>query len=308
MNNPEELQHFLDVLLSESNFTRAAKKLYISQPYLTQLIKRIEKRLGTKIINRDEPPYTLTPAGQIYYQYLENIAYNNQQLNKKLTSFTHPDQEIIRIGILESLGTFLLPEILPTFLKNNPNVRVQLYEDIPRKSEKHLLNGEIDCYIGQTPEALDSNLDVTTNGSEHYYVVISPASPYYQRNKFILQPDEIDLKVLLKQPMVLSAPGSAIRHQVDGLFQRLRLKPNIVLESKSIITATNLALDGVGLTISAASILKKMGPTPINLLPLSSDLMQLVFFIATKKGTKLTPGLKNLLNTFENLNLKTDIK
>lgn len=54
MNNPEELQHFLDVLLKESNFTRAAKELYISQPYLTQLIGRIEKKLGTKIINRDE--------------------------------------------------------------------------------------------------------------------------------------------------------------------------------------------------------------------------------------------------------------
>ena len=45
MNNPEELQHFLDVLLKESNFTRAAKELYISQPYLTQLIGRIEKKI-----------------------------------------------------------------------------------------------------------------------------------------------------------------------------------------------------------------------------------------------------------------------
>ena len=66
MNNPEELHHFLDVLLKESNFTRAAKELYISHPSLTQLIGRIEKKLRTKIINRDETPYTLTPAGLIY--------------------------------------------------------------------------------------------------------------------------------------------------------------------------------------------------------------------------------------------------
>lgn len=43
MNDPEALLHYLDVLLKESNFTKAARELYISQPYLTQLIKRIEK-------------------------------------------------------------------------------------------------------------------------------------------------------------------------------------------------------------------------------------------------------------------------
>lgn len=183
MNNPEELQHFLDVLLKESNFTRAAKELYISQPYLTQLIGRIEKKLGTKIINRDERPYTLTPAGLIYYQYLENVSYNKQQLGRKLEAYTHPDQQIIKIGILESLGTYLLPEILPQFLQENPNVKIQLFENFPRENERRLLNGELDCYIGQTPEALDSSLDVVAGGEERYYVVISPASPYYPRRE-----------------------------------------------------------------------------------------------------------------------------
>ncbi|MBA1392918.1 LysR family transcriptional regulator, partial [Lactobacillus sp. XV13L] len=60
MNNPEELQHLLDVLLKNSSFTKAAKELYISQPYLTQLVGRIEKNLGVKIIERAKLPYTLT--------------------------------------------------------------------------------------------------------------------------------------------------------------------------------------------------------------------------------------------------------
>lgn len=115
MNNPEEIQHFIDVLLKEDSFVKAAKKLYISQPYLNQLIKRIEDRLRTPIIDRDKKPYALTQAGLLYYQYLENISYNKQQLNKKIAQYTHPSKEIIKIGILESLGTYLLPEILPDF-------------------------------------------------------------------------------------------------------------------------------------------------------------------------------------------------
>lgn len=306
MNNPEELQHFLDVLLKESNFTRAAKELYISQPYLTQLIGRIEKKLGTKIINRDERPYMLTPAGLIYYQYLENVSYNKQQLGRKLEAYTHPDQQIIKIGILESLGTYLLPEILPQFLQENPNVKIQLFENFPRENERRLLNGELDCYISQTPEALDSSLDVVAGGEERYYVVISPASPYYQAGKFILNSDELDLKEVLQEPLVLSSPGSAIRHQVNGLFQRLRLEKNIVMESNSIITATNLAIHGVGITISSASIIRRMEQTPINLLPLDRKLMDVVFFIASKSGEK-SPALENLISIFQKTHLQAKI-
>ena len=73
MNDPETLLHYIDVLLKESNFTQAAHELYISQPYLTQLIKRIEKKLGVQIINRKRTPFSLTKAGTIYYKYLENL-------------------------------------------------------------------------------------------------------------------------------------------------------------------------------------------------------------------------------------------
>src|SRR5699024_11137241 len=105
MNKPKEIKHFIDGLLKEYSFVKAAKKLYISQSYHTQLIKRIEDRLGTPIIDRDKKPYALTQAGLLYYQYLENISYNKQQLNKKLAQYTHPNKKIIRIGILESLDT-----------------------------------------------------------------------------------------------------------------------------------------------------------------------------------------------------------
>ncbi|BDR59876.1 LysR family transcriptional regulator [Lactobacillus xylocopicola] len=307
MNNPEELQHFLDVLLKESSFTRAAKELFISQPYLTQLIGRIERNLGVKIIERSKPPYTLTPAGLIYYHYLESISYDKQQLNRRLASYTNPKQQVIRIGILESLGTYLLPELLPQFLQNNPQVSIQLVEDFPRESEKRLLNGEIDCYIGQTPEAINSSLDVVINGGERYYVVISPASPYYQAGRFILDPGELNLRDLLQEPLVLSAAGSAVRHQVNGLFQRLRIEGNIVMESKSVITATNLAIHGIGLTISSASIIKRIAQTPINLFPLDSSILNLIFFIATRHSVETSPALQNLVTIFKHKNLQPKI-
>lgn len=307
MNDPEALLHYLDVLLKENNFTKAARELYISQPYLTQLIKRIEKRLGTQIINRDHVPFSLTEAGMIYYKYLENISYNDQQLERELAPFTQPNKEIIKLGILESLGSFLLPRLLPKFLKENPEVEIQLFEDSPRKSETNLLNGDIDCYIGQTPKTISGDLTYSVKDGEQYYVVIPQNSPYFHSGKFILQPNSLDLKEILQAPMVLSASESAIRHQVNGLFQKFHIKPNIVLESKSIITATELSLRGVGLTISSASILTRMRQTPINLLPIDENLIYIQFFIATQKNKKLSPALQNLINCFKELDLKAKI-
>lgn len=108
--------YYFNELVKQHQFFSAAKRLYISQPYLTQLIKRIEKKLGTKIINRDRVPFSLTEAGMIYYKYLENISYNDQQLERDLAPYTEPNKEIIKLGVLESLGSFLLPRLLPSFL------------------------------------------------------------------------------------------------------------------------------------------------------------------------------------------------
>ena len=135
--------------------------MIISQPYLTQLIKRIEKKLGTKIINRDRVPFSLTEAGMIYYKYLENISYNDQQLERDLAPYTEPNKEI------------------------------QLFENSPQKNETNLLNGDIDCYIGQTPETISHDLNYLVKNGEQYYVVIPQNSHYFRSDKFILEADEL---------------------------------------------------------------------------------------------------------------------
>lgn len=306
MNDPEALLHYIDVLLKESNFTKAARELYISQPYLTQLIKRIEKKLGAEIINRNHIPFSLTEAGIIYYKYLENISYNDHQLELKLFPFTHPNKEIIKLGILESLGTFILPQLLPPFLKQNPNIEIQLYENSPRENETNLINGNIDCYIGQTLKN-SSKLNYFINSGEEYYIVIPKNSKYYKPNKFKLRSKDLNLKEVLQAPMVLSSSESAIRHQVNGLFQKFHIKSNIVLESKSIITATELALKGLGLTITSASILKRIKQSPINLLPIDKSLIYIDFFIATKSKGNVSPSIIELIEEFQQIDFNSTI-
>ena len=307
MHDPETVLHYLDTLLEESNFTKAARALYISQPYLTQTIKRLEEKLGIKLINRTVP-FTLTEAGTIYYKYLESSVASKRKLHSQLIKYENPKLEVIRISVLESLGCFLIPAILPDFLKSHPNIKVQLSEVSPRTSENLLLAEEVDCYLGQTPKALSKGIKPYINGNEKYYIVIPANSKFYQAGKFILEPDAFDLKTLLQQPFLLSNGSSAIRHQVDGLFQKYKINPNIILESQNILTTTGLAINGMGLTISSASILKRYKETPLNLLPISPDLLSIDYFIAVKQGRTLTPGIQDLITAFMTSNLSPEIK
>lgn len=307
MHDSETMINYLEVLLKESNFTKAAEKLYISQPYLTQLIKRVEKKLGAKIIDRDRTPFVLTEAGQVYYHYLENISSQKHFMNQQLQRLTDKDNEIIRIAILESLGTFLLPKILPSFLENHPHVKIQISESFPYQSEEKLLNDHVDCYMGQTPETLSQGIQAHINGGEIYYIVIPENSKYFLPNQFILDPDTYKLEDLLQETFILSSPDSAIRHQVNGLFQAYRIVPKIRMVTNSVITAANLSINGLGLTFSSASILKRIEQHPINLYPLDPQMIRIRYFIGTKKGKALSPALQDLVDTFQKVRLQENI-
>ena len=78
----QNILYYIDALLKFSNYSKAAESLYISQPYLTQVIKRIETELNCQIINRSELPYRLTEPGKIYYDYLGSLetVYANMRL------------------------------------------------------------------------------------------------------------------------------------------------------------------------------------------------------------------------------------
>lgn len=306
MKDPATLLNYFQALLKYSNFTHAAHALYVSQPYLTKVVKQVEHELTTPVLNRDQIPFQLTPAGEMYMQHLEKLQHEQLTFNAQLTRLTS-DQAVIRIGIWSSLGSFLLPKLLPPFLQNYPNIKVQLVEGTPRESETRLLNRQIDVYLGQTPATLNQQLTIYPNGQENYYLVIPSTSPFFQPGSFILDPTTVDLKQLFQAPLILTTSESAIRQQINSLLQAYKIVPDIVLTTNNIITATNLAVHGMGLTVSAASILKRLPPTPLNLVPLDATKVQLKYFLALNPQAPMTPELQAIVDHFQTLDLATQI-
>lgn len=287
----KQMLNYLDSLLKHGNFTKAAKDLYISQPHLTQTIKRIEKELSTEIIDRNFSPLQLTPAGKRYYQFLVNTQDQQDQFQHALYDYTHPEKKVIHVGILPSLGSFLLPLFLPAFIKKYPDIKIELHELLPEKNEAKVLAGEIDFFIGQNPETISPYLEKLQVGRHGYYTLIPKSSPFYQEDHFLLPSGTISIKALLNEPMVLTKRGSAIRRQVDYLCQKYKIEPNVVLETSNIFTAVNLAKADMGLTFFAESIKVLDFNHAFNIYPLPLSLLSLEYFISYDK--------KKILDTFE---------
>ncbi|MEG0565860.1 MAG: LysR family transcriptional regulator, partial [Hungatella sp.] len=96
--NTKHAQYMLTVL-QEGNITNAAKKLYVSQPSLSQMIKLVETNLGAPIFNRNTDPITLTFAGQKYIESAKQVLTINSNLQREIEEITHEDYGKIRLGI-----------------------------------------------------------------------------------------------------------------------------------------------------------------------------------------------------------------
>ncbi|MCJ1978123.1 LysR family transcriptional regulator [Lactococcus paracarnosus] len=300
----QQTLHYLDILLKHGNFTKAAKDLYVSQPHLTQTIKRIETELGAKIINRDVIPLQLTAAGKVYHQYLMTAENRKEKFRQQLFQYTNPDKKVIHIGILSSLGSFLLPLFLPEFMRTFPDVKIELHEALPEINEAKILNGQIDFFIGQNPETISPNLKKIHFGNHGYFALIPKCSTLYQPSHYRIPDQDIPLKTLLKEPLILTKRGSAIRRQVDYLLQKYKIQPNIVLETNNIYTAINLSRENAGVTLFAESIKVVDQHQAFNIYKLPLSLLSLDYFISYDTKKILDPIDQEFLTYFEKASAK----
>lgn len=294
----QDILYYIDAILKYSNYGKAAKSLYISQPYLTQVIKRVENELNCELITRNKLPYRLTEQGKIYYQYLTSLENNYAKLLREISDVSDIDKTVIKIGVLPSLGTYLLPLFLPGFLTQYPNCRIELLEDLPEKNEKLIQNNELDFWIGQNSRNISPNLNSVNWGRHRYRAVIPHCSDLYQEDTAIIPEGSIDISKILCQKLVLTSKGSAIRKQIDQLLNLYKVEPCIIMESTEINTILKLATGNLGITFIPESVYVKECPSEYNIYQIPIDELSLDYFIAYHNERKLSNIDNDLINAF----------
>ncbi|WP_368652802.1 LysR family transcriptional regulator [Ornithinibacillus sp. 4-3] len=137
-----QLKYF-DSLVRNKKFTKAAEELFISQPSLTNMIKKLEKELGFKLFERTTREISLTESGELFYKHTQNIMQVYDLTLKEMEEIKFVGKGKITIAVLES-SNFWLPKVIKTFAEKYRELKINFkniifWEDV----EKALLNYDI---------------------------------------------------------------------------------------------------------------------------------------------------------------------
>ncbi len=227
--NDKHIQSILTVL-KEGSITNAAKKLYVSQPSLSQMIKAAETNLGAPIFDRTTDPITLTAAGRLYVDAARQVLTINTNLEKQIQELQHEDFGVIRLGLPVQRALEILPELYPRFLRQFPHVSLELLEQGSGGVEKNLLGGTIDIAC----------LTTTPRHEDLVYDLIRHERPVLLVNKHtrlagrIPPGTPIDILEAAQELFVSIKKGHSVRTLQDSLFISREFSPRIGLETGSI--------------------------------------------------------------------------
>lgn len=206
----KQLESFVAVVVYKS-FTEAAKQLYISQPTISTHIQALEKELETKLIVRTTKSIELTKRGAELYECAVKMLDLRDGLLEKWRSW---DEKIIRLGVSTIPSAYILPEFLPKFCKEYPEVFFQSIQSDSKGIIEGVLDGRMD--VGLVGMEWEEEVLACIPFYEDELVVITPVTEHF----LALRKNEVPLEELFKEPMILREKGSGTKKAADQFLEK----------------------------------------------------------------------------------------
>lgn len=221
----KQLESFVAVVEYKS-FTEAAKKLYISQPTISTHIQALEKELESKLFTRTTKTIELTKRGMELYECAVKMLDLRDCLLHKWKS---ADEKIIRLGVSTIPSAYILPEFLPEFCKEHPEI---FFHSIQSDS-KGIIDGVMEdrMDVGMVGMECENEHLACIPFYEDELVLITPVTEHFLE----LQKKEFSMAELFKEPIILREKGSGTKKAADLFLE----KEGIEKESLQVVAYMN---------------------------------------------------------------------
>lgn len=233
-------------LAEEKSFSKAAKRLFISQPSLSQFISRVEGELDVVLFDRSGVPLKLTYEGELYVETAKNIMNLQRQLSMKLDDLKKLEKGRLTIGLTPSRALHQMPLILPVFKDLYPQIDLFITESSSAELEELLEKRIVDISVLNLP-ITSGNIKSESIFTERILLIAPKTGGMNQSVSYA------DIKQFENDKFILLQHGQRLRQISSDIFARAKFKPKILLETRNIETAVRLACSGMGLTFAPES-------------------------------------------------------
>ncbi|MFA5324241.1 MAG: selenium metabolism-associated LysR family transcriptional regulator [Smithella sp.] len=257
-------------LVEEGSFSRAAKRMLLTQPALTKNIKNAEDCLGVRLANRSSAGISLTPEGKILYDYARRMIKLRDEAKEKVLALGKDACGNIYISASTIPANYILPRVLSEFNKINYGIRVNIKTADSEVALNMVLDNEVEMgFIGKNP--MNGKVKAESLWKDRLVLIVPQGHPW-QKKKSITLPE------LLAEPFVVRERGSATRELFESYLKK----------SKSInLSQFNICCELGSSEAIKEAVIAGLGVSVISIHAVSRELSQKLLFEVPVQGCSL---------------------
>ena len=247
-----QLESFCAVVRYQS-FTKAAEKLYISQPTISTHIRMLEQEFNSRLIIRTTKNIEITPHGKELFACAQKIFTLKNDLIQK---WSEENKKIIRIGASTIPADYILPEVLPLFCQKYPDIQLHIHQNDSGNILQSILNGKFTIgMVGM--KSFEKELDFVPFFHDEIVMITPKQEKFLHFAQKIFNQDDL-ISLLKKETIILREQGSGSKKRLESYFEQINLSEkslNIIARLNDQESIKKLVASGLGISfISAKAI------------------------------------------------------
>ena len=316
-----DYQYIMEIY-REKSFTRAAQKLFISQPALSATVRRIESQLGYRIFDRNAKELTLTEEGQAYIDSARQIMDIEHDLTTRIHDIHSLDSGTLSIACTALYSTFVVPHIVKSFSQLHPRIQINFYEADSLLLYKEALNNHVDLIVdaGEYDERLFEAQKLFTENIllvvpsdcgtvNNLHLESKALSAKDIQDNYYLKPDcpSVSLSDFSAENFILLRNGHDISRRALAICNEAGFQPRCSIQLNQLLTAYYVSSNKLGITFVTDTVIKHCLPMQDNyIFKISAkrdSLLHRDVFIACKKDHYKTHAMKSFIDTAMKINI-----
>ena len=279
------------------NLTKAAQELYVSQPTLSQCLRKLEEEAGGKLFSRIDSRYYPTCLGEQYLEYARSVLALESQWRQKAAAINGEEEGVLNVALPLMRSFCMAPRIVPAFREMHPGFMLNLYEESTGIQEKLLLDAKLDFAIFNDPQP-HPKLEYEPLAREELVLVLPPDHPLADRARARAgrRWPWIDLSLFARERFLMHFPEQSTGWTALELFRRYGIDPPVVLRTRSGTDILLLCRKGLGVCFSPENYVQAIEfDTPLGCCSIGEKGVFTTLQIAYRKGTVLSGPARDFI-------------